>query len=111
MMSEASGTAMRRSRSIGWWIKLTVILAPLTVGAVWFHSWIREDAPSWVYWRLALGVMIALEVAYDVVLAACLVAVPSLGVRLYRARRRGIKRPAAARVLLLALATLFALGM
>src|SRR4051812_31198169 len=110
-MSETSGAATRRSRSIGWWIRVTAILVPLALGALCVYFWIWEDAPKWVYWRLGLGVMIALEVAYDVVVATCLIAVPVLCVRLYRARRTGIRRPASARGLLLAVSTLFALGM
>src|SRR6187551_2245199 len=107
-MTEASGAATRRSRSIGWWIRLVPLLVPLAFGMAYSFLWVRDVAPEWVYWRLGLGLMIALEVAYDMVVAACLVAVPVLGVRVYRARRRRISRPAAARGLLLALSTLFA---
>src|SRR4051794_40810195 len=93
MMAEANGVGRRRG--VGWWVGLTAVLVPVTLGGVVLAYWVRDHVPQSVYWRVGLAFLVALEAVYEVVVAACLVAVPAPGVAAWRARRRGMRRPTA----------------
>ncbi len=96
------------SRGIGWWSRLTLGLLPVTLTAPLLSFWIRDHVPKWVYWRIGLGFLIALEFAYIAVPVLALVAAPLLVVHALRARRRGQSRRALwlARGLLLSVSVL-----
>jgi lysophospholipase L1-like esterase len=105
-MPEVAGA--RESWAIGWWLRLMIGLLPVVLAALLLFFWIRDHVPRWVYWRIGLGFLIALEVAYIAVPVLALVAAPLLVVHGLRARRRGQGRRALwlARGLLLSLSVL-----
>ena len=56
----------------------------------WF--WIRKRIPLWLFWKTELILLITLEIAYALALLAAGLAVPVLGIRFFRGRRRGLER-------------------
>ncbi|QEH37250.1 hypothetical protein OJF2_58370 [Aquisphaera giovannonii] len=78
----------------------------LLVGACY---WLGDRISPRRLWQLRLGFLIGLEVAYDAVVLALLIATPSLAIAAARARRRRASRPGIAKALLLAVSLLFTL--
>lgn len=86
--------------------KLAAIALVLTLGYLFVHFYLARvvlEVPKAVFWRAALGFLLVFEGSYLVVLAACLVGIPALALRLRDGRRRGVRRPLTARGLLLCL--------
>jgi len=61
-------------------------------------------------WRMALAFVIGFEISYVITLVVCLLETPTLVALLLKARKQGMRRPWAARGLLLCLSTLFVLA-
>ncbi len=73
--------------------------------------WLRVLIPSRVFHRLVVGFLLGLEVAYLVVVPACLIGALVMGIVVYRAPRTGTSRPRAARGLLACVSCLLVLSM
>jgi hypothetical protein len=108
-MPEATGR--RERRGIGWSVRLTVVLLPAVLAGLLLVFWIKDHVPAWVFWRIGLGFLIALEVAYVAIPAAALIASPVLVILVQRERRKGRSRPALARGLLVCVSVLLGVAL
>ncbi|MBX6315640.1 MAG: hypothetical protein IRY99_22410, partial [Isosphaeraceae bacterium] len=90
---------------------LTVGLAPVVLIVMIAVYWVLDHVPQRNLWQTGLGLLIALEIAYGVVVAATLVLTPALGLALFRGRRRKRGSPRVARGLLLCVSLLFGLAL
>ncbi|MHC5540114.1 hypothetical protein ACYOEI_17990, partial [Singulisphaera rosea] len=76
--------------------KLAAIALIPTLGYLFVHFYLAGavlDIPKAVFWQAGLGFLLALEASYLVALAACLLGIPALALRLRDGRRRGVRRP------------------
>jgi hypothetical protein len=94
--TEARGAWWRRGRLVAW----AVALAALILGALIVPPWFTLYFSPRMQRQAAVWVLGYAQAAYGITLAATLVGVLSAGFLIYRARRRRMSRPWAARVLL-----------
>ena len=69
----------------------------LVVAGIILRPWVNVFVGPYKTSRTAIALLIGLEIAYGVVLVASLIGVMVLGGLVYRARRRGMRRPGVAR--------------
>jgi tetratricopeptide (TPR) repeat protein len=98
-----------RTGGVGRFVRLGLLGASVAVVAVAGYFYV-EQLRQTVRLKSMLRLLIGLEVGYVVALAGCLVGVPALTALVVTGRRRGVKRPWAARGLLFGVSVLFTLA-
>jgi lysophospholipase L1-like esterase len=88
-----------------------VLAAAALLAFFLIRTWLGVLAPSWVVLRLAVGVLVALEVAYILAGIAAMCGAVVLGAVVCGARRKRAARPWVARGLLLCLSSLIGMAL
>jgi lysophospholipase L1-like esterase len=90
-------------------VRLTIVLAPLVLLGIVATLWIKSAIPEWVFWKIGLVFLIAVEGVFALATALSLAGVLVCGVLVCKRSRERRSVGAIARWLLLSLATLAAL--
>ena len=107
-MSKSRGTTLWAQ--IGRLVLLTAGLAPLVALALIGLGRLHRVTPEWVYWKAELIFLISLKIAYQVTALLSFVGSLVIGFLLYRAVRKGGRRPLLARGFMLCIALLSGLA-
>ena len=94
------------------WLRLLALGAVISVAFVAAAAaalWLQDHLPRRTLWQARLYFLIGLELVFGFVALVTLLMTPVLGLLLYRARTRGLKRSAGARLLLLCVTMLLSL--
>ena len=100
-----------RRRRRRWRPILAAGLVLAGLAASWLVPRMQEPVPKHVYWRVALGFLVALEIAYCATVVAVLVAIPVLVAALRQARRQRTPVAGPARGLLLCISLVIGLAL
>src|SRR5262245_19902377 len=88
----------------------TIVLAPVVLAGLLAAFWLKSLIPRWVYWKMGLLFLIAVDVAYGVIAAIAILGTLVLGILLFERRRERTSRLTVARGLLLCVSVLMGLA-
>ena len=87
---------------------LVVVLFPVVLTVLLLGFWVKRFVPEWIYWQAALVFLLAVELAYGLMVAASIPGALVLGLLLFRPTLARPARVALARPFLLCISLLIA---